>query len=82
MLKFQFQETTCTDTVLLEIGMPPVKHLVQKMGKSFAKKNLVSTEFDKTLLHKIYKICEEKQTNAYKFIKNYLTLRIMVVLKY
>ena len=31
------RETTRTDTVLLEIGMPPVKHLVQKMGKSFAK---------------------------------------------
>ena len=31
------RETIRTDTVLLEIGMPPVKHLVQKMGKSFAK---------------------------------------------
>ena len=66
------RETTRTDTVLLEIGMPPVKHLVQKMGKSFAKKNLVSSEFNKTPLHKIYKMCEEKQTNVYKFIKKLL----------
>ena len=66
------RETTRTDTVLLEIGMPPVKHLVQKMGKSFAKKNFVSTEFNKTPLHKIYKMCEENQTNVYKFIKKLL----------
>ena len=63
------RETTRSDTVLIEAGMPSVSELIRRKTTAFSKKELLGEHVEETPLRKIYKICEQKQTNGYKYIK-------------
>ena len=64
------RETTRTDTILIEAGMPTLKHLIRKRSAAFAKKELLVERLADTPLVKIYKICETKRTNGFRFLSN------------
>ena len=66
------RETTRSDTILLETGMLPIKHIIQITSKSFVKKRLGNDKFANTPLDKIFKMCEEKQTKGYRCMMNIL----------
>ena len=65
------RETTRTDVVLLETGMPTLQELIKKRSAAFIKKN-VNDRSDETPLVKIFKMCEEKETGGYLYIKRNL----------
>ena len=65
------RETTRTDVVLLETGMPTLQELIKRRSEAFIKKN-VNASIDDTPLVKVYKICEEKGTGGYRYIKRNL----------
>ena len=62
------RETTRTDVVLLETGMPTLKELIRKRTSSFIKKN-IRGDIDETPLSIVYKMCESKGTTGYRYIK-------------
>ena len=64
------RETTRSDTVLLESGMPLLSELISKRTLAFAKKELLVEVHDPTPLQKIYKICEHHQSSGFKYLKN------------
>ena len=64
------RETTRSDTVLIESGMSSVSDMIRKRTLAFTKKELLVETNDKTPLQKIYKICEEKQSRGYRYLKN------------
>ena len=65
------RETTRTDVVLLETGMPTLHELIKMRSTSFIKKN-VNAGITETPLAKVYKMCETKGTGGYRFIKRML----------
>ena len=65
------RETTRTDVVLLETGMPTIHELIRKRTSGFVKKN-INAASDETPLVKVYKMCEAKGTGGYRFIKRML----------
>ena len=65
------RETTRTDVVLLETGMPTLQELIKKISTAFVKKN-INASIDETPLAKVYKMCEAKSTGGYRFIKRML----------
>ena len=65
------RETTRTDIVLLETGMPTLIEFIRKKTASFVKKN-VRGDIDETPLAKVYKMCEQKRTPGYVHIKRLL----------
>ena len=64
------RETTRSDTVLIESGMSSLSEMIRKRTLAFTKKELLVEMNDKTPLQKIYKICEEKQSRGYKYLRN------------
>jgi hypothetical protein len=67
------RETTRNDTVLIEAGMPSTTELIRKRATKFAKNELIDFDRNETPLRRIFKICELKQTNGYRFIKDLIT---------
>ena len=65
------RETTRTDVVLLETGMPTLKEFIRKKTVAFVKKN-VRGDIEDTPLAKAYKLCERKGTPGYAYIKRLL----------
>ena len=65
------RETTRTDVVLLETGMPTLQELIKMRSTAFIKKN-VNASIDDTPLARVYKMCAEKGTNGYRYIKSNL----------
>ena len=65
------RETTRTDVILIETGMPTLKELISLRTVRFMKKNIRSDK-DDTPLAKAYKMCEEKGTSGYRYIKRLL----------
>ena len=65
------RETTRTDILLLETGMPTLKELISMRTTVFAKKN-IRADKDDTPLAKAFKMCEEKGTSGYRHIKGLL----------
>ena len=65
------RQTTRTDVVLLESGMPTLKELIRKRTSSFVKKN-IRGDIDETPLARVYKMCETKGTPGYRYIKDLL----------
>ena len=66
------RETTRSDTVLLEAGMPSLKQLVKKRTSAFLKKELRADRTTETPLMKIFRICEAKRTGGFRFLSNIL----------
>ena len=64
------RETSRSDTVLIEAGMPSVKQLVTKRTSAFLKKEFCTDRTIDTPLLKIYKICQSKRTGGYRFLTN------------
>ena len=60
------RETTRTDVILLETGMPTVKELISMRTIAFVKKN-VRADKDSTPLAKAFKMCEDKGTSGYRY---------------
>ena len=73
------RETTRTDVVLLETGMPTLQELIKMRSTAFIKKN-VNASIDDTPLARVYKMCEEKGTNGYRYIKRNLNNPVEEVL--
>ena len=65
------RETTRTDVVLLETGMPTLHELIKIRSSAFIKKN-VNAGITETPLAKVYKMCETKGTGGYRYIKRML----------
>ena len=65
------RETTRTDVVLIESGMPTSREFIRKKTASFVKKN-VRGDIDETPLAKVYKMCERSRTPGYVHIKRIL----------
>ena len=65
------RETTRNDVILLETGMPTVKELISMRTIAFVKKN-VRADKDSTPLAKAFKMCEEKGTSGYRYLKRLL----------
>ena len=65
------RETTRTDIVLLETGMPTLREFIRKKTASFVKKN-VRGDIDETPLAKVYKMCEQNRTPGYVHLKRML----------
>ena len=59
------RETTRTDIILLETGMPTLKEIIGKKTSGFVKKN-IRGDIDETPLSKVYKMCESKGTSGYQ----------------
>ena len=66
------RETTRTDVVLLETGMPTLKDLIRKKTAKFVRKKLKGDVDEDTPLFKIYKLCEQNRTNGFKFFNKML----------
>ena len=66
------RETTRSDTVLIEAGMPTLQNLIRKRTAAFAKKEFLNDFHADTPLIKIYKICERKRTNGFRYLSNIL----------
>ena len=64
------RETTRSDTILIESGLPSITERIRKRTAAFVKKELLENERDKTPLMKIYRICGMKQTRGYRFIRD------------
>ena len=62
------RETTRTDVVLLETGMPTLHELIKIRSSAFIKKN-VNAGITETPLAKVYKMCETKGPGGYRYIK-------------
>ena len=62
------RETTHTDIVFLETGMPTLKELIRKRTSSFVKKN-IRGDIDETPLSIVYQMCQMKGTPGYCYIK-------------
>ena len=76
------RETTRSDTVLIEAGMPSLSEMIRRKTAAFSKKELLGMHEDETPLRRIYKICEQKQTNGYTFLKKLIshnTERILTI---
>ena len=67
------RETTRTDLVLLETGMPTLQELIKMRSTTFIKKN-VNGSIDVTPLARVYKMCEDKGTGGYRYIKRNLDI--------
>ena len=67
------RETTRSDTVLIEAGMPSAKELIRRNTTAFSKKELLGEHAEETPLRRIYKICEQKRTYGYKFIEKLIS---------
>ena len=65
------RETTRTDVVLLETGMPTLHELIKMRSTAFIKKN-VNAGITETPLAKVFKMCESKGTGGYRHIKRML----------
>ena len=65
------RETTRTDVVLLETGMPTLHELIKKRAGAFAKKN-INAGIDDTPLARVYRLCEAKDTGGYRYVKRLL----------
>ena len=65
------RETTRSDIILLETGMPTLKELVWNRTVKFIKKNITDGN-DETPLEKAYKMCKDKNTKGYRYLKNLL----------
>ena len=65
------RETTRTDVVLLETGMPTLNELIKKRTSAFLKKN-INAAADDTPLVKVYRMCEAKSTGGYRYFKRLL----------
>ena len=65
------RNTTRTDVVLLEAGMPTLHELIKMRSTAFMKKN-VNAAITETPLAKVYKMCEAKGTGGYRCIKRML----------
>ena len=65
------RETTQTDVILIETGMPTVKELISMRTIAFVKKN-VRADKDSTPLAKAFKMCEDKGTCGYRYLKRLL----------
>ena len=63
----------CIDTVLIEAAMPTTLEMIRSRTSKFSKKELLGIHWDETPLRRIFKICEQKQTKGYRFIKNLIT---------
>ena len=66
------RETTRSDIVLIESGMPAVTDRIRKRTAKFVKKELAVEQADKTPLQKIFDICKTKRTKGYKFMSDLL----------
>ena len=65
------RESTRTDIVLLETGMPTLKELVKNRQAAFIKKN-IRGDIEETPLSKAFKMCQNKSTKGYRYLKNIL----------
>ena len=65
------RETTRTDVILLETCMPTVKERIRMRTIAFVKKN-VRADKDSTPLAKAFKMCEDKGTSGYRYLKRLL----------
>ena len=66
------RETTRSDAVLIEAGMPSLKELTRKRTLAFMRKELLEDRAADTPLIRIYKICEAKRTGGFRFLNNVL----------
>ena len=66
------RETTRSDTVLIEAGMPSMKQLVRERTKRFMEKELSAERGSDTPLIRIYKICEAKRTGGFNHLRRIL----------
>ena len=62
------RDTTRTDTVLIETGLPSIGERIRKRTAKFAKKELLDELRDETPLKKIFRICEVKRSRGYRYI--------------
>ena len=69
------RQTTRTDVVFLETGMPTLKELIRKRTSSFVKKN-IRGDIDETPLSIVYQMCQMKGTPGYRYIKRLLDSEI------
>ena len=65
------RDTTRTDIVLIETGMPTLKEAVRQRQAVFMKKS-ISGDIEDTPLAKAYRTCQNKGTKGYCYIKNLL----------
>ena len=63
-------ETSRSDIVLNEVGMPSVKELVTKLTSAFLIKEFHTDRTLDTPLLKICVICESKRTGGYRHLTN------------
>ena len=64
------RQTTRSDTILIESGLPTIAEQIRKRTAAFAKKELLNDHREETPLMKIYGICGLKQTRGYRFIRD------------
>jgi hypothetical protein len=66
------RETTRSDTIFIESGMPTVSERIFKITAKFVKKELLVEQVDRTPLQKVFDICKMKRTRGYKFMSKLL----------
>ena len=64
------RDTTRTDTIMIETGLPSISERIRKRTAKFAKKELLDELRDETPLKRIFRICEEKRSRGYRYICN------------
>ena len=62
------RESTRSDIILLETGMPTLKEIVCNRTSKFIKKN-IRGDIDETPLAKAYKMCQDKGKKGYRYLK-------------
>ena len=67
------RQKTRNDTVLFESGMQTLDDLIRTKAKQYMKKKLVEEIDEETPLYKIYRLCEQNNTNGFKFIRECLS---------
>lgn len=65
------RRSTRNDIIMLESGMPTLKDLVAQKTVEFVRKN-INDDVVNTPLAKVFKMCEEEDTNGYKYLKSLL----------
>ena len=62
------RDTTRTDTIMIETGLPSICERLRKRTAAFARKELLDELRDETPLKKIFRICEVKRSRGYRYI--------------
>ena len=62
--------TTRSDTIFVESGIPRVEDLIRKRTAKFIRRELENEQTDPTPLQKVYKICEDKQSRGFRFLRD------------